>query len=204
MEILEQSYGSREKEQEIDHTNLPKLPIDIFEKIVHMMHGKNTYRNFCKGKLISDEINKLPFSLKFDSLGDLDEFFMFHANNYTIGQLTNPIGDKETLFARQFTEIVEKTLEKNASILGSGARRGSQKRTVRINLWIYKLILYRYVRDDIDTNIDDKITVSDSDSLFEFRTKLSDYIIPRDLVSWKLNGQKEFVSIQNRRVRRRF
>lgn len=205
MAILELQFGK--PEPEIDCSKLPHLPFEMIDKIIHILNGK-TYRNICKNYLISKDINNIPFEFKFDAFGDLDEFFMYHAKKYTLGQLKNPVRTDEILFANQFAAMIDIMTEKDRRVFIRGQpTRGTAERTRYNKLWVYRLIVLNFALNRLVIVGGEEIDKcgTDTDSLFEFREKLITYITPRNIFSnidMRYNNEMEKVYIRDDRRRR--
>lgn len=108
---------------------VPKLPLDIMDKILRMSSDES-YRRFCRNKLVSKgAINDSPFKLKFNSI---EEFYSHNADKYTLAECRNPDPEnRETVvdFLSQFKLMV---------VAESHLHPGAFS-------WVYRTILYGFI-----------------------------------------------------------
>ena len=157
----------------------PNLPTEIINHII-LLSSDHIYTNVCKNFIISKHIatnNKITF----DGSGDIDQFFDYHAKKYTIAQLKNPTSDREIVFVKQLTAMIDHTLKVHVHRLFC-FDYDSKRNTRWIRLWIYKMIR-DFIRDsnndlniffdddlisDLETNINILITQKNEPVLNEF------------------------------------
>jgi hypothetical protein len=153
-----------------------QLPFHIIEGIINKA-SDGTCKQFCKNKLICKEINKFgnKFQFKLDGSDDADEFFEYIAGKYTLGQLKNPASKDEIAFVKQYDDFFAMVLKKEQQFFDTiPVRKGPGAKAKWIKLWVYRFILYRFVRNTIEVDMEARIKtlLTDSDSLHDVKAKM--------------------------------